>query len=315
MWLQRLNRHAVHFEAEGNQWEVLGWSYQEHLPTNVPHRHTYFEACMVGQHGAGIFSSAEEEHTLEPGTFFLARPGAVHQITNTAAQEMELYWVSFSVTKAGHGEVGRLLNAFLNSNLVVLPDQEALGSLWRALLVQIRKPTPDNAAEIMMMRLLAQSVLLEIAQIGAGINESFSEVPEHYETIESPLSSSSHNGLARLGVQYVHDNMERSLTPDEIAHHMGVSRRQLTRLFSAYTGVPPALYIERARMDRSKGLLRAGQKSIKEVARTVGYSDVHHFTRAFTRVVGTSPARYRQEGAAAIPQGHGQHIQNIGPLV
>jgi AraC-like DNA-binding protein/mannose-6-phosphate isomerase-like protein (cupin superfamily) len=315
MWLQRLNRHAAHFEIEGNQWEIWGWSHSENLPDNVPHRHTYFEACLVGAHGVGVFTNEGAEHALQPGTFFLARPGAVHQIANRAPVEMELYWVCFSVTRSARGEVSSLLSEFLRSPLVIMPQQEALAALWRALLMQIRKSGAENKADLITLRLLAQSVLLEIAAIGAtsptgALSEPFSPPP-----LEAVSTSSSHTGLARLGALYVHDNLDRALTPDEIAHHLGVSRRQLTRLFSSHTGAPPALYIERARIDRAQGLLRAGQKSIKEIAQLVGYPDVHHFTRAFTRVAGTSPARYRQQAEVQPSHNRGPHIQKAGSLV
>jgi AraC family L-rhamnose operon transcriptional activator RhaR len=318
MWLSRLNRHAMHFDLEGSTWEVLGWSYQAHLASNVPHRHTYFEACLVGNYGAGIFTNAGEELALAPGTFFLARPGVVHQISNTQSEEMELYWVCFSLPDTGRGEIGALLRAFSGSDVVYAPAQETLAALWKALLALVHKSSIETSSDVLALRLMAQSVLLEIAQIGAA--SSAPTIPPAFVETAAASSSysglaSNHSGLARLGVQYVHDNLERALTPDEIARHLAVSRRQVTRLFSAYTGVPPALYIERARIDRAQGLLRAGTKSIKEIAHIVGYSDVHHFSRVFTRVTGTSPARFREGGLLAAKSLLGPHIPKVGQLV
>lgn len=312
MWLEKLNRHATHLEIGGNQWEVLGWSYEQHLRSNVPHRHTYFEACLVGSHGAGTFFNLDDEHALAPHSFFLARPGARHQIINSGAEEMELFWVSFSIPRAGKDELGSLLQAFSNSPLVIAPQQEDLGTLWRTLLAFAQRSSAEATGEVQTVRHLAQSVLLEIARIGAG-----QTIAASFDTASATpiLDSSNHTGLARLGAQYVHDNLERTLTPDEIARHLGVSRRQLTRLFSSYTGVPPATYIERARMDRAAGQLRAGLKPVKEIALSVGYGDVHHFTRVFTRVVGVSPARYRNGETGSRPHPFGQQIQNMGPLV
>jgi transcriptional regulator GlxA family with amidase domain len=109
--------------------------------------------------------------------------------------------------------------------------------------------------------------------------------------------------------------MDRPLTPHEIARHLGVSRRQVTRLFSAHTGLPPRLYIERSRLDRARSFLRAGHKSIKEIAAATGYQDVQHFTRSFKRVVGVAPAQYRTEGLPSEAQNSGPHIQKPGSLV
>lgn len=304
MWNEFLNQHATSLEIESNLCEIYRWAHSNALPTNVPHRHTFFEACLVGAHGEGIFRNEGENYPLCPHTFFLARPGALHQIINTGPHDMELYWVSFALPRLGQNRVSALLKAFESSPLVMANAQESLGAIWHALRVVAGSPS-SSVNEGAALQHLAQALLLEIASLGS----------DTVAPVTKGENSSVRARLTRLGAQYVHDNLDRPLTPEEVARHMGVSRRHLTRLFSAHTGLPPMLYIERARLDRARGLLRAGQKSVKEVAALVGYHDVHHFTRSFTRVVGISPAQYRAEGSLYEARNSGPHIQNPGSLV
>jgi hypothetical protein len=100
----------------------------------------------VGDYGAGVFTNAGEELELAPGTFFLARPGVVHQIANTQREEMELYWVCFSLPAAGRGEIGALMKAFSAAEIVFAPAQETLTALWKALLTLARKSGTERVA-------------------------------------------------------------------------------------------------------------------------------------------------------------------------
>src|ERR1700744_4141355 len=93
-WIDRLNGGPNRLLIGGGRAELLHWAYEEHLPSNGLHRHTYFEICLVGRHGLGTFLEPVGEHVLEPATLFVARPGAMNQILNRKQPLMELYWVS-----------------------------------------------------------------------------------------------------------------------------------------------------------------------------------------------------------------------------
>ena len=94
-WWKRLNQGPDQVTVGHEIIELLYWAYARHLSDNIPHRHTYFEVCLVGGHGAGLFTASGRKHAIGPGDLFIARPGVLHQIVNTSAPKMELSWVSF----------------------------------------------------------------------------------------------------------------------------------------------------------------------------------------------------------------------------
>ena len=56
VWTEYLNNLPTRVPLGGGmEAEVLQWAYAAHLPSNVPHRHTFFEVCQVGAHGEGRF--------------------------------------------------------------------------------------------------------------------------------------------------------------------------------------------------------------------------------------------------------------------
>ncbi len=70
---------------------------------------------------------------------------------------------------------------------------------------------------------------------------------------------------------------------------------EFTRRFRATTGTSPYAWFMQRRIDRARELLRATKIPLCDVALSVGFCSQSHFTDAFRRVVGVSPARWRQE--------------------
>lgn len=303
-WIERLNRATGRIELGAGTTEILHWAHDPHLADNVPHRHTYFEICQVGEYGAGVFTVEGKKHSIGPGDVFFARPGVIHQIQNTQTPSMELFWVSWTWaphSKSERGaDVSTLLNAFSNSNVLVVRDDGRVATIWNALrAVADGTLLPGSATQIQS---LVPTLLLALAQLGAGpILES--EPTE----IFSARESAGHRA-ARLAIRYIHDNLERRLSLEEVAAQVHVSPRHLSRLIQNFAGTSPATYIEQARVDRACALLREASTPIKEIAARVGYNDVHHFTRVFSRRCGVSPGAFRQGG-------HVRKIQNSGDLV
>ncbi|MEV5431008.1 AraC family transcriptional regulator [Streptomyces sp. NPDC052701] len=84
-----------------------------------------------------------------------------------------------------------------------------------------------------------------------------------------------------------------------LATDLGLSRYQLLRAFRTATGMPPYTWLAQYRVARARGLLEDGLRPA-EVAPLVGFADQAHLTRWFRRVLGVTPAAYRnsvQDGA------------------
>lgn len=81
----------------------------------------------------------------------------------------------------------------------------------------------------------------------------------------------------------------------DMAAQVHVSVRTLQRRFLAATGMTPVQYLQAARIERSKDLLESERLAVPEVAARVGYKDRVAFGRLFKKMVGMSPAAYRQK--------------------
>ncbi|WP_406435364.1 AraC family transcriptional regulator [Streptomyces sp. NBC_00631] len=78
----------------------------------------------------------------------------------------------------------------------------------------------------------------------------------------------------------------------DLAADLGLSRYQLLRTFRTTMGVPPYAWLAQYRVNRARALLEAGLRPA-EAATLVGFADQAHMTRWFRRVLGVTPAAYR----------------------
>ncbi|GAB2847131.1 transcriptional regulator ArgR [Pseudoduganella ginsengisoli] len=89
-------------------------------------------------------------------------------------------------------------------------------------------------------------------------------------------------------------NIEEPLSTDDIAGLVGLSRRQLERLFKQYLGSLPSRYYLELRLQRAKQLLLETNHSIVQVGLMCGFSSGSHFSTAFGALFGNTPREERQ---------------------
>jgi transcriptional regulator GlxA family with amidase domain len=89
-------------------------------------------------------------------------------------------------------------------------------------------------------------------------------------------------------------NIEEPLSTDDIANLVGLSRRQLERLFKQYLGSLPSRYYLELRLQRARQLLQSTNNSIVQVGLMCGFSSGSHFSTAFGALFGNTPREERQ---------------------
>lgn len=95
----------------------------------------------------------------------------------------------------------------------------------------------------------------------------------------------------RRAMEYIRERLVDSISLDDLAAYAELDKFHLCRAFRAQIGMPPHAYMTHLRIARAKELLRRGVRA-SDVAPLVGLYDQAQLTRHFTRLVGTTPARY-----------------------
>ena len=97
----------------------------------------------------------------------------------------------------------------------------------------------------------------------------------------------------------LHERYAEPWALDSLARAAGISRTLLAVRFRELVGEPPMRYLERWRMTRAATLLRESSLPIALVGAELGYGSESVFAKAFKRVHGAPPGRFRRDASAA----------------
>lgn len=100
--------------------------------------------------------------------------------------------------------------------------------------------------------------------------------------------------LAAAAQAWMSEHLAEPFTVAQVARHVGVSERTLSRRILAATGLSATGLAQRLRVERAAALLRGTVGTVDEVARAVGYTDGATLRRLFRRYLGRAPAELRR---------------------
>ncbi|HXH02736.1 MAG TPA: GlxA family transcriptional regulator [Candidatus Competibacteraceae bacterium] len=149
----------------------------------------------------------------------------------------------------------------------------------------------------MMLQLIARQ---QGPRLAAAISEQFmlERIRDARDRQRVPLRLQLGGGQPRLAdaVALMESNIEEPISLEEVARHVGISKRQLERLFKDHLDCTPARYYMELRLQRARLLLRQTRMSITDVALSCGFVSVPHFTTRYHRLFGVSPRSERRAG-------------------
>jgi len=100
----------------------------------------------------------------------------------------------------------------------------------------------------------------------------------------------------REAILLMERNVEEPLTQPELASYLGLSMRQLQRLFKQYIGVTPIRYYLNVRLDRARGLVTQTEMQMVDIAALCGFTRAEQFSRAYLIRFDITPTRDRIDG-------------------
>lgn len=118
--------------------------------------------------------------------------------------------------------------------------------------------------------------------------------PQNPERAE-PLGATA-PAPVRRAIRIMEAHLEDPLSIPDICQEVGISQRQLDRLFAASVGKSPALYYRDIRLDRARGFVTQTDMRLCDVAVASGFTCQSHFSRAYRERFGLPPRRDRVEG-------------------
>jgi transcriptional regulator GlxA family with amidase domain len=99
------------------------------------------------------------------------------------------------------------------------------------------------------------------------------------------------------------EHLADDLRIEQLAAEAGMSRRTFMRNYAAAAGRTPGKTIEAMRLDAARIALEGTKKSLKQIAREIGFGDEDRMRRVFRRQLGVNPADYRARFSSLVQSG------------
>ncbi|BCZ83944.1 AraC family transcriptional regulator [Paraburkholderia terrae] len=188
----------------------------------------------------------------------------------------------------GYFEIGpehtALFSGMLPDFLHIRSSDEEAGRLSRLIALIGEESSCDLPGRDLVMSRLVEIMLVEVWR--RPLNK--------IEAREAGWFSGMSDPHIHLALQKMHADVARHWTVDLLAKEVSMSRAAFARRFSDRVGVAPATYLSNWRIALAKDALINSERTITDIALSIGYYSDSAFSTAFSREVGVAPAAFRR---------------------
>lgn len=224
--------------------------------------------------GYGTFKFNGKVYNLKQGDIFILLKGMQVEYVASIDDPWEYYWIGFSGSNANE-----YLNrtSITNSCVANCEENSKIPQIILNMCEISKTYNPSRSDDILLLKEL-YSLLYSLIE----------EFPKPFEYKDKELHTYIQDALNFINSNYMH-----SITVQEIADYVNLSRSYLYKMFIKNLGISPQRYLINLRMYKATLLLKGTKLPIGEVASSVGYSDSLLFSKTFSKHFSMSPLNYR----------------------
>ena len=224
--------------------------------------------------GCGTFKFNNKVYNLKEGDIFILLKGMDVEYMASIDDPWEYYWIGFSGSK-----VGEYLNrtSIIDSYVANCSGNSKIPNIIVNMCEISKTYNPSRSDDILLLKEL-YSLLYAFIE----------EFPKAFEYKDKELHT-----YIQEAIDFINSNYMNSITVNDIAEHINLSRSYLYKMFMKNLKVSPQKYLINLRMYKATLLLKGTRIPIGEVASKVGYSDSLLFSKTFSKYFSMSPLNYR----------------------
>jgi len=145
-------------------------------------------------------------------------------------------------------------------------------------------------------------IRLERTSDPAAVLQLTIDMLHHYARIVRETRVGRYSLPVLRAVRFIYNHLYEPFRLKDLADHLRLNPNYLSGIFRRETGLTPAKYIKRLRMEEARRLLESGEVSVTEIAGMLGYSSAGYFSRDFKKTVGVNARSYRVNPGTEGPQ-------------
>jgi AraC-like DNA-binding protein len=283
---------GVRISAAGKAVPPKGWV--------CPRRTLSEHLLLYVRKGSGTLQTGEQTLPLRAGHLCLIRAGTPHLLGADSGQVLEHWYLHFVLLDA-HG-AALVPEALRLPEALVLPARRAME---REFLRCVQCAAEQGAISAAGTLASFFNVLEQVLQEGDG-----TAVGEGAASLQGRGTHARRSAQVMDAVELMLRHVSDDLSTEEIAAHVGMSASHFEKVFRRVTGTTPYAYYLGVKMERAKALMAASNRRLSDIAIELGFSSLHHFSRAFKQYEGELPSRYATRVRPPRPKGSGRAPQD-----
>lgn len=126
------------------------------------------------------------------------------------------------------------------------------------------------------------------------------EITNSFYKTTFKLHDVQHGDALARAIRYIHQNYNEDVSMEDVSHIAALSYSYFSRIFKKEVGVNFNDYLTHIRIEKSKKILISCDISLLEIAQKCGFKDQSYYSKAFKKVTGMSPGKFRARGKSRV---------------
>ena len=252
-------------------------------------KHDFWEMCYV-DNGVVEITTDNTHHILFKGDAIFHEPGEFHSLQANGRTAPNLVVLSFAcASPAVHWFVGRTLRIrekerSLMGRIIYEAKRTFEPPLDDPLSIGLERKDNQPFGGEQIIRIYLEELLINLIRIDVDI--------AHPDKRSDVITQGAAETAFGKVVNYLMDNLQHSISTDDICRATGYSRSHLHNVFKDRTGRSVTEYNKRLKLEGAKRMIREGRRNFSEITNALNYSSLQYFSKVFKRYVGMTPSEY-----------------------
>lgn len=222
--------------------------------------------------GSGEIGLSDEKYTLKPNSFIIIPPGIRHHYRSSEKNPWTIFWTHI-LGKNADLLYTKYIHTY-TSPVVSIPRSEQIQKNFMKIMNILESGyelTGLEYANLTLFNIVTQMVY----QMAIDASETKTDV----------ITSS---------ISFLNNNLDKNLKVEDLAEEQNLSVSRYSELFKKKTGYSPLQYFNKLKIEKSCQYLYFTDLGIKEICAKIGYYDPYYYSRAFKKLMGIPPSKYRK---------------------
>ncbi len=226
--------------------------------------------------GAGHYRIGQQEYSVSANQYFILPAGLPHAYASDKSNPWTIYWIHFK---------GELASHYAKDVLHPMDIKPEIHS---------RISTRINLFEEIFNTLkngYSNENLHYVSSLFHYYLGSLRYIQQYRQATSSEVVD---DNIVEVAIHYIKENLEKQITLQDIASHIGYSSSHFSMLFKKKTGHSPLAYTNLLKIQEACLMLDSTDMKINQICYKIGIEDTYYFSRLFSKLMGISPREYRK---------------------